>query len=269
MNPTLALFWQRYGLTALLGLAVAGAVGAIGVETEWGKSLRLSSERGGRANRPAEIVATLPVFSLNSANDHFKESLDRPLFSPSRRPPPPATAANVVVMKKGLYKLAGTSVSTDLSVAYLVEVSSNKTLRVAKGAEVLGNPGVRVETVDATRVVLKQGDDTEVIELRTAASPPKPAAPLAAPQPVPGQQASGMAAGTPPPAAVVLPPRPNVTQQVPLPGYSSLPGFVAGAVNPGAAQPSAINPGAQPSTANTDPNAPAQRRRRFQNVPQQ
>lgn len=268
MNPTLALFWQRYGLTALLGLAVAGAVVAIGVETEWGKSLRLSSERGGRANRPAEIVATLPVFSLNSANDHFKESLDRPLFSPSRRPPPPATAANVVVMKKGLYKLAGTSVSNDLSVAYLVEISSNKTLRVAKGAEVLGNPGVRVDTVDATRVVLKQGDDTETIELRTAASPPKPATPPGAPQPVPGQPGVG-APGAIPQAAVVLPTRPNVTQQVPLPGYSSLPGFVAGAVNPGAAQPSAINPGAQPSTANTDPNAPAQRRRRFQNVPQQ
>lgn len=271
MNPALARFWQQHGLSALLSVAALGGAVAIGIETQWGGAVRLpSTNSGAGASRTPEIVATYPNFSIPSLNGGFVETAERPLFLPNRRPIPAGPSASVQVMKKGQYKLSGTSVESELAVAYLVETATNKSVRVTKGKEIVGSPGLMVDQVEATRVVLKMGDDTETLELRTSASPPKPAtppgtnaspgtpaspgvAPVAQAPMTPQPQQSVPAFFAPPPAVAAVPPPPGTGA---APGSSAMPGFV---------------PQGAGAAAQTPPvtDAAAQRRRRFQNLPQQ
>lgn len=258
------VWWQQYGLTAMLGATALGAVAVVGLETDWGKQLRAT----GTPERPAaggtELAPALPAFKLGDADTVFRESGERPLFTPTRRPPLPVQAAAVQQMKRGQFKLAGTVVNADTSVAYLVEIAGNKTLRVNKGAEVLGQAGLVVDSVEPSRVVLKMGDETEILELRTAASPPKPPVPLGA---VPGQVPPGapvtatVAPGTglpanvaginqPPAAVPVQGQAPAPRPQVPISILGGIPRTGAG------------DGGVQASLE--DLNAAAQRRRRFQ-----
>lgn len=273
MSPALARFWQQHGLSALLSVAALGGALAVGIETQWGSAVRLSSTNSGAgASRTPEIVATYPNFSMPSLNGGFVETAERPLFLPSRRPIPVGPSASAQVMKKGQYKLSGTSVESDLAVAYLVETATNKSVRVSKGKEIVGSPGLMVDQVEATRVVLKMGDDTETLELRTSASPPKPATP-------PGTNASPGTPGAPGVAAVAPAPAPPQPQQS-VPAFFAPPPTAATAAAPapantGAAPGSSAMPGFVPqgagAAAQTPPaaDAAAQRRRRFQNLPQQ
>ena len=263
MKPALQIFFRRNGLTALLGLCALASLAVIGYETEWGHSLR-STATASTGARKAEMVATLPAFTLTPLETGYRESGERPLFLPTRRPVL-AVAVSQVVMKKGQFKLTGTSVAPDMSVAYMQEVSSGKTIRVTKGQEI---NGIKLEIVESARVVLKQGDDSEELTLRTAASPPKP--PPAAP---PGAVVAGQSGSVPAtsgPAAAFMPGGAPVAQ-TPLPAGS------AATTPPAAPQQMAISilrsaaPVAAPNAneAPADSNPAAQRRRRFQNAPQQ
>jgi hypothetical protein len=268
MSVALRDWWQRHGLTALLaGLAML-ALAAIGVETDWGRAVRTPLPDARAVGGANELAATLPPFALGELDVAFKESGERPLFTPSRRPPLPTQAAAAPQMKRGQFKLAGTVVNAGMSVAYLVEIAGNRTHRVNQGSEVLGQPGLVVDSVEPNRVVLKLGDETETLELRTAPSPPKPAAPVAGQA---GAAPAGASANPPaaapiasvPPAAapgarpaapVPAAPIPNPAAQAPVPGMSVLPGFVAGA------------PGAMPAPAaevQSTESPAGQRRRRF------
>ena len=260
MNATLRIFWQRQGLTALLILLSLVCLAAIGYETGWGRSLRTPAPVANNASRAGEIVATQPQFSMPPLEVAYKETGERPLFTPLRRPAA-QNLASVPKMKMGQFKLSGTSISNDLTVAYLIEVASGKTVRVTKGKEI---NGMTLDAVDSNRVVLKQGDETEELVLRTAASPPVKAAPapvpggypsVGTPPPVPGMPPVN--SGVPPPQpAVAPPPQANIpTPGVLTPGSSQLPGFV-------------MPQGQAQGAAAADANA-AQRRRRLQATPQQ
>ena len=264
MKPALQIFFRRNGLTALLSLCALASLAVIGYETEWGHSLR-STATASTGARKAEMVATLPAFTLMPLETGYRESGERPLFLPTRRPVL-AVAVSQVVMKKGQFKLTGTSVAPDMSVAYMQEVSSGKTIRVTKGQEI---NGIKLEIVESARVVLKQGDDSEELTLRTAASPPKPPPPAAPPGAVVAGQ-SGSVPATSGPAAAFMPGGAPVAQ-TPLPAGS------AATTPPAAPQQMAISilrsaaPVAAPNAneAPADSNPAAQRRRRFQNAPQQ
>jgi hypothetical protein len=165
-------------------------------------------------------------------------------------------------MKKGQFKLSGTSVSDELAVAYLLEASTGKTVRVAKGKEI---NGMVIDAVEANRVVLKQGEETEELVLRTASSPPAPKVTTPVPAAVPAGGAAPVQAVQSQP--VNVPPRPATPQAavppnmlVPAPGSSQLPGFVM-----------AFPPGSNPAQAAPAEGAgnPAQRRRRGQTPQQQ
>ncbi len=275
MNPALARFWQQHGLTAILSAAGLAGIAAIGVESRWGAEVHLPETRSGTGSAGApEILATYPVFTLPPLTGGFTESAERPLFLPSRRPIPIGPAASAQVMKKGQFKLSGTTVEKDLSVAYLVETATNKTVRVTKGKEVLGVPGLVADQVEATRVVLKMGEETETLELRTAASPPKPATPPGA---APGAPGSPSVPGVAPVAGMQPVPQPLPAPFAPQPAVAPAiaPTQAAGAamqpgasVMPGFVLPSG-GPGAAGQTAPPTDAAAAQRRRRFQNLPQQ
>ncbi|MBL0122194.1 MAG: hypothetical protein IPP88_05500 [Betaproteobacteria bacterium] len=259
MSPAIPVFWQRYGLTAMLGVAAVGCMSAIGYETDWGQALRSPLPTASDAARAPDIVATLPGFTMLALDSAFRETAERPLFTPTRRPAAANLAANVPVMKKGQFKLSGTSVSNDLTVAFLRETATGKTVRVTKGKEI---NGMVLEAVEANRVVLKQGEETEELTLRTAASPPP--APMAAAH-APPSVVTPTPGGAQPAVATVMAetaqpaPRPVPNPVVPASGSSQLPGFV---LPNGTAQ--VATPSAAPAES-----AVAQRRRRFQTTPQQ
>lgn len=269
MNAAPPIRWKRYGLTILLTAIATGCLALIGYETEWGQVWRPSAAVP-RSARQAELVATLPPFTMPPIDGAFKETAERPLFMPARRPVL-ASATNVVAMKKGQFKLTGTSVAQDMSVAYLLETSSGKTIRLVKGRAI---DGIVLDTVESARVVLKQGDETEELVLRTAASPPKPATPAgvapAAGAPTANQPQTAFMPGGGPIAQANAPtgaPTGPVSQVAPVAGVTRpqpQPGQLPITVlrNPGAPAPeAALTP--------PDTNAAAQRRRRFQNLPQQ
>lgn len=261
MSPELKVFWQRYGLTALLAGGAAAAAAVIGFETDWGRAIRPASPVAASGAKGAEMVAILPGFSLQSLDSGFKESAERPLFSPTRRPPS-AGPASVPVMKKGQFKLTGTSVNAEQSTVFLLETANGKTHYLAKGKEI---NGITVDIVEERRVVLKQGEETEELTLRVAPSPPRPAAPPAAPPgavPPPGQPAQAVPAATPPVTTTLSGLPPGFGTSRPIPGDPPL--LRGGSVNV-APQPAPQQ--ANPSAAAAEA-AAAQRRRRFQ-APQQ
>lgn len=271
MSTAWKSWWQQYGLTATLASVGVVALGTIGIETDWGRALRMPAPDARAGAASADLAPMLPPFKLGELDAAFRESGERPLFTPTRRPPLSTSMAAAPQMKRGQYKLAGTVVNAGLSVAYLVEVAGNKTIRVNKGSEIVGQSGLMVDSVEPSRVVLKMGEETEILELKSAASPPKPATPAGVPGAtpatgIPGQPVPVANVAIPPPTAAqpVRPFAPNASQLVPLPGMAALPGFMAGA--PGT-QPLVPSAGANATVAPPDANAAAQRRRRFQPTP--
>jgi len=265
---------SRLALTTILGVLLAGTVVAIGFETDWGRTPMGGRSSGSSAKAPTLDTRVLPQFALaplSPAGSGYRETVERPLFIPTRRPAPAGNSAPMA-MKKGQFRLAGTTVSEQISVAYLFETGTNKTHRVNKGADI---NGMTVESVFANRVVLKQGDETEELSLRTGNSPrpPPPPQQVAGAPLAPGQQpgAPVAQAGAAPPQPPAAPPPgfvpPGATFQA---GMGQAPGVYQGVAPPGSRPPgvpAAAVSDVDPATA-TDPNQAQQRRRRFQNLPQ-
>jgi len=271
----------RYALTTLLAILIAATLGFIGWETDWGRALR-----GGAPEltpRSANLdTKSLPPFQLAPLEQNYKEMIERPLFTSSRRPAPPANQLAQEMMKKGQFKLAGTSVSAGLSVAFLVETATNKTHRVSMGSDI---NGIKVTRVEASRIVMTQGEESEELSLRSSVSPkiapPAPLAQVAAggqPLNQPGQQGMpGVPGGNfgppisqgagPPPGSLGI--QNAQVQPAFVPGQA--PNQVAGA--PPSAQgmppvPGQVLPTTPNATNPPDPNGVQMRRRRFQNLPQ-
>lgn len=274
MSVTWQQWLQRHGLTAVIGGLVIGLLGVVGFETQWGNSLRPSPVVVvGQAAKGSD-TSLLPAFALPAADVAFNQTVERPLFVPTRRPTPIVAGVVQPAMKKGQFKLAGTVLNQDLPFAFLVEVSTGKGMRVAKGAEIIST-GISVASIDAMRVVLKQGEETEELTLRTAASPPAPIAPP------PGAPVAGVpgAAQRPPPAGVVVGAIPTMPGAAAAPAAPVLPIAGGGVAATGPRAGSSVMPGwVQPPTDTAQTAAPAtppdatvgtQRRRRFPNVPQQ
>ena len=265
---------QRFLVSGLLGCLLIATAGVIGWQTDWGRALS-HTDTVVEARKGTLDTNVLPRYSLPPQDVGYKEIVERPLFVPTRRPAPPSTSTAQVAMKKGQFKLAGTTVSAGVSVAYLIETSTNKTHRVNLGNEI---NGIKVERVDAVRVLLKQGEETEELSLRSSASPklPPPTAVAAVNpgQPVPPNALPGPAGGN------FGPPLPNQAQPALMPGQPNpqavgvasafpppLPSNSVGATNP------IQNVPQNPQDANAqntppDPNSAQIRRRRFQNLPQ-
>ncbi|MCA2997839.1 MAG: hypothetical protein ING75_04470 [Rhodocyclaceae bacterium] len=278
----------RYVISATLGALLIVSLALIGWETDWGRAIGGTGDYASVNKRASLDTKVLPQFALAPlfpSGSGYRETVERPLFIPTRRPAPVGNTTQMA-MKKGQFRLTGTTVSDQVSVAYLFETSTNKTLRVNRGADV---NGITVESVSANRVVLKQGDETEELFLRTSSSPkPPPPPPVAAAPGQPGGQTPGQVPGV----------SGNVLQagQAPAPMPPQLPSFAPPGVNvqaglpPGAAVgappiPTGVSAGGPPipggqapgmngptdpaaAPASLDPNNPAVRRRRFQNLPQ-
>ncbi len=285
---------QRYWLTALIVAVIIGVVGVFAWETGWGRYLSPDIPKFDGAPRKADNIAILPSFTMPPIDPTYKETVERPLFSQTRRPNPPATAvAAAPIMEKGRYRLSGTSVGPEMSTAFLVDIKSGKTWRAIKGdlVDPTGSQGVKLDSVATTQVVLKLGEETEVLTLATSKS-------AAVPPPVPGAPQNSVPGGAPtvsgapaqvvptvsaglgannnfgaggafrPQANVPMPPSPvpGQTGNVPLPAVAGANSGPVPMQNDAGGIPV---PGSATNTTTTNlPEPTAARRRRFQNLPQ-
>ena len=215
----------------LWGVPFAIVLAALAYETDWGRDI----DRDAAAPRPAPAapvtVSLLPEYKIAGGVDARKETVDRVLFNPTRRPAPPApqTAGGAAgSMVKGQYALTGTTVTGNVATAFLREVKGGKSHTVHSG-ETLN--GIVIADVKSDRVRLKQGDEVEDLQLKIASGPKSTvqvAAPAAA---VPGQPQPVRQAGALPAGGT---------------GEPALSGRATRAAAAAAAQPNVANPNAAP-----------------------
>lgn len=164
---------------------------------EWKQGLDLEHDLLGMRNIPVTPVKapnTMPEFSLPAADAGFPELITRSLFSISRRSAG-AAAKGVSAMKKGQFVLVGVLITPQQKSALLRDVQTNKTETVASAAVVRG---MTLGEVEASRVVLHQGAESEELILNVQTGPKTPASGRSAAQPA---QSAAVAAPPVPPAA--------------------------------------------------------------------
>jgi len=176
------------------------AIAAIGIETDWGRSLARDTPVPAAATPQPVEVALLPEYRIDGGIDARRETVDRVLFNPTRRPAPPASQAAGAgsAIKRGQYTLTGTTVVGNVATAFLREVNGGKSRSVHQGDKL--NDGLVVAEVKPDLVRLRQGDDVEELSLKIATGPKStvqvaPAAPAIA----------GVQPGVPAPGALVNP----------------------------------------------------------------
>jgi hypothetical protein len=194
-------FGTRSG-TLLFWLAALGAVAAlIGWETDWGRELTRTPVVPDVAAPPPVTLALLPDYRVEEGAESRQQTVERPVFVPTRRPAPPAvpTAQEAAKprMQKGQFVLTGTAVIERKSIAFLRESAGGKSRSVRVGETI---NGLLVAEVKPDRVRLTMGEDSEELVLKVAAGPrttAQPAAPPTAPgtPPPPGTPTAGRAAG--------------------------------------------------------------------------
>jgi len=211
-------------------LPVAAALAAVVAwETDWGEAVHkpLSLPPPPEARPVAPTL--LPEYKAAAGAEAYAEVVERPLFSPTRRPapPPPPPEQPKPQMQTGQYQLTGTIQVGDKLYAFLKEVKSGKGLRAAQG-DVLAS-GLKLAKVDPDRVVFSQFDSEEEVKMQVSKStrltptapppgapgaPGTPGAPGAVATPGAAPAAPGAVAGA---AAAVPPPGTAVPGQAPAP----------------------------------------------------
>ena len=198
-----------------LALALAAAslllLGVLAWEWEQGKTL----ERQLLTLRKLPVTAVppqkiLPEFSLPDKETGFPELLSRPIFSLSRRASGSATK-DVGNMKKGQFVLVGVLITPNQRSALLRDVVSNKTETVPLVGSVRG---LTLGEVQADRITLRQGAESEELMLNVQTGPKPPAAARNPAAPAPGLVSP---AAMPPAAAasVAVPAKPAASAPAP------------------------------------------------------
>jgi len=213
---------DKYFLLTLVGLALLLA----GVLLwEWEQGLSLKRELLKMRKMPVTAVPAqniLPEFSLPELETGFPEFLVRPVFSIGRRAFVSVAQADAGAMKKGQFVLVGVLISPKQRSALLRDVVTGKTETVAQVGLVRG---MTLGDVQANRVVLRQGEESEELPLNIQTGPKRTLPQRAAIAPTP-------AVAPPAPAASL--PRPPASAPVPgpIPAASAPPGLAASAPRP-------------------------------------
>ncbi len=165
-------FGTRSGIL-LFWLAAFGAVLAlIGWETDWGRELTRAPAVPDVAAPAPVTLALLPDYRGEDGVQSRQQTVERPVFVPTRRPAPPAVPAAQEAakprMQKGQFVLTGTAVVEQKSVAFLRESAGGKSRSVRVGETI---NGLVVAEVKPDRVRLTMGEDSEELLLKVAAGP--------------------------------------------------------------------------------------------------
>lgn len=199
---------RRISVAAALLVLVLGAV----LAWEWEQGRQLEGEFAKMRKLPVTAVPALtvqPEFSLPDVESGFPELLSRPIFFSSRRAMASASQDGAGGWKRGQYELVGVVITPSLHAALLRDVESGKTKTVAMGAQI---QDLTLAEVEADKVVLRMGAESEELMLKVLTAPKPPASPASAvppTQPPPDAQ----------PAAAPLP----VSKLAPKPVAKPLP----------------------------------------------
>ena len=190
-SRTRDLIWWLFPLAAL--------VVVLGLEIGWGRAAAPAAPSPPPAAPTPVAGALLPEYGIDGGVEARRETAERTLFNPTRRPAPvPAPEAAKPVMPRGQFALTGTTVVEGKSTAFLREVNGGKSRRVREGDTL---NGMLVAEVKPDRVKLTMGGESEELGLKVATnSKPTPALPA---PPAPGgaaPQAGEAAVNTPDPA---------------------------------------------------------------------
>jgi hypothetical protein len=190
-------------------------------ETDWGHGLKRVPALDAGATAQPVTIALLPEYAIGGIESR-RETIDRTLFNPTRRPAPPQTAAaGMPKLQTGQFVLTGTTVIDQKATALLREVNGGRSRRVQQGETI---NGMLVAEVRSDRVKLTVGPDAETLTLKVAVGPKTTIQPQVAVAPPPG--------GAPPPGA---PPQ-QLTQPPPgSPGGPPLPSAAPAAPRAGVA----------------------------------
>lgn len=157
-------------------LVVAAVLVAGILFLEWQQGLQLQQELTKMRSIPVTPVPAqkiLPEFVLPSAEAGFPELLSRSLFAVSRRSSAsPGKGASA--MKKGQFVLVGVLITPKQKSALLRDVQTNKTETIALVGVVRG---ITLGEVEPSRVVLRQGAESEELVLNVQAGPKQPSGP--------------------------------------------------------------------------------------------
>ena len=158
----------------------------IGWETDWGHALTHVPALQENVGPQPVNVALMPEYKVDGGVEGNRETVDRTLFNPTRRPAPPTVvAAGRSSMPKGKFVLTGTTVVDQKATAFLRETNGGRSRRVQQGETV---DGMLVAEVRADRVKLTMNNDVEELTLKVAAGPRATVQPVVAPvAPAPGQ----------------------------------------------------------------------------------
>src|SRR5437868_2634419 len=93
-------------------VAFAAIVLLLGWETRWGEAVTRAPDVNAPVKAQPVQVALMPDFKLEGGAEARRETVDRTLFNPTRRPAPPAPppAAAAAAMARGTFALTGTTV---------------------------------------------------------------------------------------------------------------------------------------------------------------
>lgn len=155
--------------TAVWTLPLAVLVLVIGWQVDWGREWTRVPPAAATAVPPPITVAVLPAYVPDATVETSRDTIDRTLFNPTRRPAPVAVAeAPKPKMQRGQFALTGTLITDGKATAFLRETNGGKARRVLQG-EVVN--GMQVAEVKADRVKLTMGDESEELGLKLAVGP--------------------------------------------------------------------------------------------------
>lgn len=184
---------------------------------EWEIGLRLEREllkMQSIAQTPVRPLNVLPEFELAAEDPGFSELISRSLFSVNRRSSAIASKGGISSMKKGQFVLVGVLITPTQRSALLRDVQTNKAETISLNGVVRG---ITVGEVEASRVVLRQGTESEELVLNVQMGPKGALVPGLPPPPAPATAAAPPSQPVSPASAASAPAKPVATASAPQP----------------------------------------------------
>jgi type II secretory pathway component PulC len=157
-------FGNRLSPALLTACVLFGVI----VAFEWVALSRQDGIATGSDAQPAAAADVQLTRTIYAAPDFeaFSEILERPLFTEGRTPPEPPTAEQAAVspvkQTQLTMRLEGIALTPEARIAVIRDMTSNKLLRLAEGAE---HQGWVVESIHPTGATFKRGEQTQELML--------------------------------------------------------------------------------------------------------
>jgi hypothetical protein len=135
----------------------------LGDRLGWGNDLHQALPNIPTVQTTSISVDVLPDFAMPKLDQKYKQTLERPLFVPTRRPappPPPPPPPPKPRMAKGQFQLVGMVNAGGKGYALLREINGGKVRYVEAGQTI---NGIRLGSVRPEGVTLEQYEDVEKI----------------------------------------------------------------------------------------------------------